>query len=121
MTKKNIERKEHILDASDQAPGRLASQIAQLLRGKHKVNFTPYLDQGDSVVVENVDKMKITGNKMDKKVYYRHSMYPGGLKETKMKDLVAQKGMAEVLRRAVYGMLPGNKLRNDMLKRLTIK
>jgi len=118
---KDIERKEHKLDATGQAPGRLASQIAQLLRGKHKANFTPHLDQGDSVVVENVDHMKITGNKMDKKVYYSHSMYPGGLKETKMKDLVEKKGMAEVLRRAVFGMLPGNKLRDGMMKRLIIK
>ncbi|MFH1890022.1 MAG: 50S ribosomal protein L13, partial [Candidatus Kuenenbacteria bacterium] len=114
MTEKII-RKEHIIDATNIALGRLASKIAQLLRGKHKVNFTPHLDQGDGVAVENIDHIKITGNKMAKKIYYRHSMYPGGLKETKMKDLAAQKGMAELLRKAVYGMLPANRLRKGMM------
>ncbi|OIO17267.1 50S ribosomal protein L13 [Candidatus Kuenenbacteria bacterium CG11_big_fil_rev_8_21_14_0_20_37_9] len=119
--KEKIERKTHIIDAFGVAPGRLATRIAVLLRGKNKTNFTPRLDQGDNIIVENVNSMKITGNKMDKKIYYSNSMYPGGLKSAKMKDLIASKGMAEILRHAVYGMLPANKLKNGIMKRLIIK
>ena len=115
------ERRQHIIDAAGVSLGRLASRIALLLRGKNKVNFVPHLDQGDSVDIENIDKIKITGDKLNNKIYYRHSQYPGGLKKTKMKDLIAKKGMAEVLRKAVYGMLPNNKLRKVMMKRLIIK
>ena len=116
-----MQRQEHKLDATDISFGRLASKIAMLLRGKNKPDFTPYLDQGDAVIVENVAKMKISGNKLNGKIYYSSSQHPGGLKKTKLKDLIDKKGQAEVLRRAVYGMLPNNKLRQDMLKRLTIK
>ena len=115
------ERQQHIIDAAGVSLGRLASRIAILLRGKNKANFVRHLDQRESVDVENIDKVKITGNKLNDKIYYRHSQYPGGLKETKMKDLIAKKGMAEILRKAVYGMLPNNKLRKAMMKRLTIK
>ncbi len=116
-----IDRQQHNLDATGVSLGRLASQIATLLHGKNKPNFTPHLDQGDKVVVENMDKIKITGNKMNNKIYYSHSTYPGGLKKVKLKDFIDKHGLAEVLRKAVYGMLPDNKLRNGMLKRLTIK
>ena len=120
MTQK-IDRQQHNLDATGVSLGRLASQIAILLRGKNKPNFTPHLDQGDEVIVENIDQIKITGNKLDNKIYYSHSTYPGGLKKTKLKDFIDKHGLAEVLRKAVYGMLPSNKLRKEMLKRLTIK
>ncbi len=118
---KRVERQEHILDATDMPLGRLASRIATLLRGKHKANFVPYLDQGDIVIVENVKQIKFTGNKLANKIYYRHSQYPGGLKATKLKDFIDKHGHAEVLRKAVYGMLPANKLRKGMMKRLIIK
>lgn len=114
-------RLEHKLDATDISLGRLASQVALLLRGKNKPNFIPYLDQGDKVIIENITKIKISGNKLDGKIYYRHSQYPGGLKKEKMKDLIDRKGYAELLKKAVYGMLPDNKLRKEMMKRLIIK
>ena len=118
---KEIKREQQVIDATDQVLGRLASKIAVILRGKNKPNFNPRLDQGGSVMVENADKIKITGRKLDGKIYYRHSRYPGGLKAAKMKDLIARKGMREVLRKAVYGMLPVNRLRKEMRKRLIIK
>ena len=118
---KKIERQEHTLDASGVALGRLASQIAQLLRGKNKPDFVDYLDLGDMVIVENIAKVKITGNKLNGKIYYRHSQYPGKLKKEKMKDLIDRKGMAEILKKAVFGMLPNNRLRPGMMKRLIIK
>ncbi|NMC51643.1 50S ribosomal protein L13 [Candidatus Kuenenbacteria bacterium] len=119
--KKEIKRQEHVIDASGKVLGRLASQIAVLLRGKHKPEFERHIDLGDKVVVENVDKIKVTGNKFNDKIYYKGSTRPGGLKKTKMKAVVADKGWAEVLRRAVYHMLPGNKLRPEIMKRLIIK
>ncbi len=118
---KEIKRQEHILDATGIPVGRLASQIAILLRGKNKTNFVSYLDQGDKVVVENIEQVKITGNKLSNKIYYSHSQHPGGLKSIKLKDFIDKYGYAEVLRKAVYGMLPANKLRKAMLKRLIIK
>ncbi len=116
-----MKRETHTIDATGQAPGRLASQIAVLLRGKNKPEYLPHVDIGCRVVVENVDAMKITGKKMNDKMYYHYSGYQGGLKETPMKRLVENKGMSEVLRRAVWNMLPKNKLRNNMFKRLVIK
>lgn len=118
---KEISRKEHTLDATGQSLGRLASQIAIILRGKDRADFANNLDLGGSVVVTNVDQVKVTGNKLDTKIYYKASNRPGGLKKTKLKALVADKGWSEVLRRAVYQMLPDNKLRPGMMKRLTIK
>ena len=115
-----IERKNHKIDAAGKSLGRLASEIAQFLRGKNKVNFMPNVDGGDFVNVENVAKVKITGKKLDQKVYHRHSGYPGGLKETKMRALF-EKSPAEVLKKAVWNMLPKNKLRSEMIKRLNIK
>jgi large subunit ribosomal protein L13 len=118
---KQVKRIEHTLDATGIPLGRLASQIALLLRGKNKASFTPNLDWGDKVIVENIDKIKISGNKLDNQIYYKHSQYPGGLKAIKLKDFIAKHGLAEVLRRSVYGMLPNNKLRAAMIKRLIIK
>lgn len=117
---KNIERKLHKLDAEGQSLGRLATQIANLLRGKLKPEFQAHLDLGDIVEVSNIKQAKITGKKMEQKTYYSHSGYPGGLKEKKMRD-VWQNDPAEVLRRAVKDMLPKTRLRNDMMKRLIIK
>lgn len=113
-TKKIVE-----IDAADKSLGRLASEIAFILRGKHKSSFAPNKEDSDIVSVVNIDKMKITGKKMDKKIYYRHSGYPGGIKAEILKD-VYQKNPKEVLKRAVHGMLSKNKLQVKMIKRLKI-
>ncbi len=110
----------HEIDATGRVLGRLATEVATLLRGKHKVDFDYHNDNGDRVNVLNVEKIKLTGNKLDQKVYRHHSGYPGGLKTENLSDLMA-KDPAEVLRRAVYNMLPKNKLRQHMIKRLTFK
>jgi len=115
-----IDRKTHQLDATDIAVGRLATQISILLRGKNKVNYAPQVDNGDFVIVTNADKIKFTGNKINQKIYYRHSGYPGGIKETKLKDAF-NKDPREVIKRTVINMLPKNRLRNNMIKRLTFK
>lgn len=117
MLTKKITRKKHILDAEGRVLGRLASEIAILLRGKNKVDFAPHIDNGDIVEVKNADKIKVTGNKMENKIYYTHSNYPGGLKETKLKKLFNE-NPEEVLKKAVWNMLPKNKLRSRIIKRL---
>jgi len=114
-------RTTHNIDATDKPLGRLAVEVAGLLRGKEKPSFAPYKDEGGIVIVENIDKMKITGKKLKQKIYYRHSGKPGHLKQRTMEQLIAQKGRGEVLKRAVSGMLPKNKLRAKMIKRLRIK
>jgi large subunit ribosomal protein L13 len=111
-----IERKLHILDAKGQAVGRLATQIALILRGKNKVEYLPYLDMGDMVRVINLDKLKYSGKKMEQKVYHHYSGYQGGLKTKKIADMAP----AEILKKAVREMLPRNKHRVNMLKRLII-
>lgn len=115
-----LSQKIHEIDASNQAPGRLAAQIVTLLRGKHKAAFDPRLNDGDTVVVANARALKFTGRKLVQKDYYHHSMYPGGLKRTPMKR-VFDLDPAAVIRHAVYGMLPKNSHRDRMMKRLTIK
>lgn len=112
-----IERKNHKIDAEGKVLGRLATEIVILLRGKNKPTFEPHIDNGDFVAIKNSDKIKITGKKMEQKTYYRHSGYPGGLKTKKLKDITK----AEALKRAVWNMLPKNRLRNAMIKRLIIK
>ena len=112
-----MERKTHTIDATDKVLGRLAAEIGVLLRGKQRPDFLPNLDSGDFVVVKNVAQIKITGRKMEQKKYYRHSGYPGGLKETPLKKLF-ERSPTEVLRKAVFGMLPRNKLRAEQIKRL---
>lgn len=114
-----IDRKTHKIDATDKSLGRLASEIARLLRGKHKPSFVYNVDNGDFVNVANVKFMKITGNKLEGKKYFSFSGYPGGLKAKQMKEIF-EKDPGEVLRRAVFGMLPKNKLRSEMIKRLRI-
>jgi len=117
---KKIERQMHKIDATDKAVGRIASEIANFLRGKNKPEYQPNADLGDLVEVSNIGKVKFTGNKLEQKKYYHYSGYPGGLKEIGIKDLFS-KNPAEVLRKAVWNMLPKNKLRSEMIKRLTIK
>ncbi|MEK9130455.1 MAG: 50S ribosomal protein L13 [Patescibacteria group bacterium] len=117
---KQIDRQTHIFDATNKVLGRLATKIAIILRGKNKPNFTPNLDQGDFVEVGNAGQIKFTGKKLENKEYLHHTGYPGGLKRIKMKEVFKRKP-SEVLRKAVFNMLPGNKLRNGMMKRLTIK
>ena len=114
-----IVKKWHLVDAQGQIVGRLASQIAMLLRGKTRPQFTPHCDTGDFVVVVNADKVIFTGKKLDKKIYYRHSGYMGGLKATTAKQLLQNKPEA-VLRQAVWGMLPKNRLGRRLLKKLKI-
>ncbi len=114
-----MERKTYTVDADGKSIGRLASEIARLLQGKHKPMYVPYKDGGDFVEVKNIDKVKFTGEKLNKKVYYRHSGYPGGLKAVAQR--VAFEGNpAWVLKRAVLGMLPKNKLRAKRIKRLIV-
>lgn len=113
------ETKTHIIDATGKSLGRLASQVAILLLGKHKPHFDPSKDMGDFVIVKNVEKMKITGKKMKQKKYYSHSGYLGSLKEIPLERLF-QKSPEKVLWEAVYGMLPKNKLRKKRMKKLKI-
>lgn len=115
-----MERKTYTIDASGKILGRLAVQVAVILRGKNKVDFTPYKDIGDFVVVKNVEKLKISGRKTEQKKYYHHSGYMGGLKEMPQKKLFKEEP-SKVLKIAVYGMLPKNKLRAKQIKRLTFK
>lgn len=115
-----MDRQLHKLDAADQSVGRIATQIALLLRGKNKPEFEPHIDAGDIVEVVNVSKMKFTGKKLEQKKYYKYSGYPGGLKETKLGKLMDEKPQ-EVLKRAVREMLPPVKFRKAMLKRLIIR
>lgn len=108
-----------VVDATDQNLGRLASRIAQVLIGKHKPQYTPGVDVGDYVVVTNCGKITVTGSKMEDKTYYRHSGYPGGLKETSLRRML-ETHPDRVIRRAVWGMLPHNKLGRKLLKKLKI-
>ncbi len=115
-----IVRKTHQIDATDRPLGRLASEIAILLRGKNKPSFRPHIDGGDIVEISNCNKIKFTGKKFEQKVYIHHTMHPGGLRTKKLADVFA-KDPGMVLKEAVMGMLPKNKLRDLMIKRLLIK
>ncbi len=114
-----VERKWYLVDAKDQVVGRLASKIAMVLMGKHKPHYTPYIDTGDFVVVTNAAKVRFTGNKWKKKVYYRHSGYPGGLKSRTAGEMLKRRP-EEILRHAVRGMLPKNHLGRRQLRKLKI-
>ncbi|MBI4256566.1 50S ribosomal protein L13 [Candidatus Uhrbacteria bacterium] len=109
----------HTIDAAGKVPGRLATEVAQILIGKHKTSFTSHIDDGDHVQVTNASKMVLTGKKLNQKSYYRHTTYAAGLRETKLSTLWA-KDPADVLRRAVSRMLPKNKQRSQRLKRLVV-
>ena len=108
-----------LIDANEQNLGRLSTQIAELLLGKHKTNFTPGMDTGDYVVVVNCERIKVTGKKLDEKYYYRHSLYPGGLKSISLNNQL-EKHPERVIRSAVWGMLPHNKLGRKLIKNLKI-
>ncbi|HKZ16563.1 MAG TPA: 50S ribosomal protein L13 [Geobacteraceae bacterium] len=114
-----INRNWYLVDVSDKVLGRVATQIANVLRGKNKACFTPSVDTGDFVIVVNAEKIALTGKKLSDKVYYSHSGYPGGIKSISAGNLL-EKNAADVLRKAVKGMLPKNKLASQMLKKLKI-
>ena len=113
-----IKRDNHVIDAEDKVLGRLAADVAVLLRGKNKVGFEAYKDIGDFVTIKNVDKLKFTGNKFKNKIYYHHTLWLGGLKKATMQEVADKKGHSEILRKAVMGMLTKNKLRARQIKRL---
>lgn len=115
-----ITRDRHEIDATGKAPGRVATEVAMILRGKNKPSFTPHIDGGDFVTVVNASQALFTGSKLVQKDYHHHTMHPGGLKTKAMKH-VFDENPGDVIKRAVYGMLPKNKLRDEMMKRLTIK
>jgi len=112
-------RRWFVVDISDQPLGRAATRVATVLRGKHKATFTPHVDMGDFVIVINASKVKLTGRKMDQKKYYRHSGWVGGLKERTAREMIARKP-DEVIRKAVKGMLPKNRLGRKLIKKLKV-
>jgi len=114
-----VERAWHLVDATDVPLGRLASEVAQILRGKHKPTYAPHIDVGDFVVVVNSEKVAVTSGKSQAKIYYRHSGYPGGLKEESFARLIERRPAA-VIERAVRGMLPKNRLGRKMIKKLKV-
>lgn len=118
-TNENIEHKWYVVDATGKVLGRLASQIAKYLRGKHKPEFTPHADAGDYIIVTNASQIKVTGNKRQEKVYYHHSGYPGGMKEETFKE-VQEKDPTKIIETAVKGMLPKNPLGRAMLCKLKV-
>ncbi len=115
----NIKRSWHLVDARDQVLGRISTKIARFLTGKDKVEYVPYLDGGNHVVVINAKEVAVTGKKEKQKIYHRHSGYPGGLRAETLREL-RERRPEEIIRRAVKGMLPKNKLQKSMLKRLHI-
>ena len=115
----DIEQEWFLVNAEGKTLGRLASEIAQVLRGKHKPIYTPHLDCGDFVIVVNAEKVRVTGRKLDQKMYYRHTGYPGGIKSISLRNQL-QKHPERVLQAAVRGMLPKNRLGRKMLKKLKV-
>ena len=120
MVQTPIERTIHEIDAAGQSVGRVATKVALLLKGKNKATYTPHIDAGDFVTIINASKVKFTGKKLVQKDYYHHTMHPGGLKRTPMKK-VFDANPGNVMKRAIMGMLPKNKLREGMMKRLIVK
>ena len=114
-----IERKWYVVDAEGQTLGRLAAEVAKVLRGKNKPEFTPHIGTGDNVIVINAEKIKVTGKKLDQKVYYHHSDYVGGMKETTLREMMAKKP-EQVIELAVKGMLPKGPLGRTMIKKLHV-
>lgn len=120
MAKKGeVEQKWFVIDAEGVVLGRLASRVASIVRGKNKPIFTPHVDTGDNVIILNADKVRLTGRKLDAKKYYRHSGYPGGIHEITARKLLEKKP-EEVLRHAIWGMLPHNRLGRKLLKKVKI-
>jgi len=118
-TPENMDRKWYVVDAEGQTLGRMASQIAAVLRGKNKPCYTPFIDAGDYVIVINADKVVLTGNKLEQKYYYKHSGYPGGFKAVQYKHLMEKKPVF-VVEKAIKGMLPKNRLGRAMFKKLKV-
>ena len=114
-----IERKWYVVDAADMTLGRLASEVAKVLRGKNKPTFTPHIDTGDYVIVVNAEKVKVTGKKLDQKIYYHHSDYVGGMKETTLREMLAKKP-EKVVELAVKGMLPKGPLGRELYTKLFV-
>ena len=114
-----VERKWYVVDATGYTLGRLASEVAKVLRGKNKPVFTPHIDTGDFVIVVNADKNKVTGKKLDQKIYYRHSDYVGGFKSTTLREMMDKKP-EQVIKLAVKGMLPKGPLGRQMMKKLNV-
>jgi large subunit ribosomal protein L13 len=114
-----VERKWYVVDAEGQTLGRLATQIAAVLRGKNKAQYTPHVDTGDFVVVINADRIEVTGRKSEQKMYYRHTGYPGGLKEVSYERMMDRKP-TEIVRKAVWGMMPKSRLARAQFKKLKI-
>ena len=117
--KETVDRKWYVIDAKDQPLGRVASKAAHMLRGKHKPTYTPHIDCGDYIIIVNAKEAKLTGNKLDKKMYYNHSMYPGGLRERTAREM-KEKYPVEMVERAVKGMLPKGRLGRQMYKKLFV-
>ena len=115
----NIERKWYVVDAEGQTLGRLAAEVAKVLRGKNKPTFTPHVDTGDYVIVVNAEKVKVTGKKLQQKIYYNHSDYVGGMRETTLAEMMAKKP-EKVIELAVKGMLPKGPMGRDMIKKLHV-
>ena len=116
---KEVDKKWHVVDATGKTLGRLSSKVAQILRGKQKVNFTPHMDMGDFVIIVNAEKVLLTGNKEEQKEYFKHTNYPGGAKTSPLK-LVRTKNPEFILKNSVKGMLPHNKLGKKILENLKI-
>ena len=114
-----MERKKHLFDAQGKVLGRMATEIAKILSGRNKADYEPHVDGGDSVVVINADKIRVTGNKLEGKIYHHFSGYPGGISSISLKNLL-KKDSKKVIQNAVYGMLPKNKLRSKMMLRLHV-
>jgi len=119
LKKGEIDKAWHVIDASGQTLGRLSTEVARLLMGKHKPTYSPHLDMGDFVIVVNAEKIRVTGKKLDDKIYYRHTGYVGGLKETTLAEMLRRKPR-QVLELAVKGMLPRNKLSRHLLGHLKV-
>ena len=117
--KETVDRKWYVIDAKGESLGRVAAQAAHILRGKHKPTFTPHIDCGDYVIIVNAKEVNLTGNKLDNKMYYNHSMYPGGLRERNAKTMI-EKYPVEMVERAVKGMLPKNRLGRQIFKQLFV-
>ncbi len=117
--KETVERKWYVIDATDVTLGRLASKVAHMLRGKHKATYTPHIDCGDYIIITNASKVNLTGNKLDKKIYYNHSGYTGGLRERTAR-VMKEKYPVEMVERAIKGMLPHNRLGRAMAKKLFV-
>ncbi len=117
--KETVERKWYVIDADGKSLGRVAARAAHILRGKHKATYTPHIDCGDNVIIINAEKVNLTGNKLEKKMYYNHSMYPGGLRVRTAK-VMREQYPQEMVERAVKGMLPHNRLGRQMYRKLFV-